>query len=114
MSDTNPPVDDVVIEEKAKAKPIEDNVKSKSTWLRLVFMVGFGLLAWVAGMVGTLVIVFGFLWVLFTGEVNRQLAQVGQAIASYVYEIVRYMTFNTDDKPFPFGGDWPSGVTDED
>ena len=114
MSDNNPPVDPVETEDEAQAKPIENNVKSRSTWLRLVFMIGYGLLAWVAGMVGALVIVFGFLWVLFTGEVNRQLQQAGQAIASYLYEIVRYLTYNMDDKPFPFGRDWPSGVTDDD
>ena len=114
MSDTNPPVDHVSMEDEAQAKPVEDNLKSKSTWLRLVFMIGYCFLAWLAGMVGTIVIIFGFLWVLFTGDVNRQLAQVGQAIASYIYEIVRYLTYNTDDKPFPFGEDWPSGVSDED
>ena len=64
-----------------------------------------------AGLVGCFVVVVGFCWVLFTGETNRQLQQVGQSIASYLYEIVRYLTFNTDDKPFPFGGDWPAATT---
>ena len=74
----------------------------------------YGLFAWLAAMIGTVIVVLGFLWVLFTGEVNRELRQIGQAIASYLYEILRYLTFNTDDKPFPFGGAWPSGETQED
>ena len=61
-----------------------------------------------AHMVGTVVVVLGFFWVLFTGEVNRQVQQVGQSLANYVYEIVRFLTFNTDVRPFPLGGDWPS------
>jgi hypothetical protein len=45
---------------------------------------------------------------LFTGEINKQLQQIGQSVAGYMYQIVRYLTFNTEDKPFPFGGSWPS------
>ncbi len=71
----------------------------------------YGLFISLAGMIGTVIVVLGFLWVLFTGEVNRELRQIGQAIAGYMYEIIRFLTFNTDDKPFPFGGDWPSGDT---
>ena len=111
MSD-NPTVDQVASEQVAGSK-VEENLKSRTTWLRLLFMAIYGLVAWLAGMVGLVVVVLGFFWVLFTGEVNRELRQIGQAIASYIYEIVRYLTFNTDDKPFPFGGAWPSGKSQE-
>jgi len=46
---------------------------------------------------------------LIKGEVNEELRDVGHSIATYMYEIIRYLTFNTDDKPFPFGTAWPSG-----
>ena len=39
--------------------------------------------------------------------------QAGQVVAGYIYEIIRYLTFNTDEKPFPFGGDLPSAAADE-
>ena len=108
MSDTNPPVDHVDLEDTTEAKPIEENLKSRSTWLRLVFMIAYYFLISVATIVGSVVVVFGFLWVLFTGDVNRQLRQAGQAIAAYMYEIVRYLTYNTDTRPFPFGAEWPA------
>ena len=114
MSDTNPPADHVVVDEAAEGKPVEENLKSRSTWLRLVFMVAYLLIVWLASLVGSVVVLLGFLWVLFTGEVNRELRQVGQGIAAYIYEIIRYLTFNTDDKPFPFGGEWPSSDEDDD
>ena len=106
MSD-NPTVDQVAAEDLETGK-LEQNLKSRATWLRLLFMALFGLFISFAGMVGTVIVVIGFFWVLFTGEVNRERRQVGQAIASYIYEVVRYLTFNTDDKPFPFGNDLPS------
>lgn len=108
MSDNNPPVDGVVVEDEASTKPVEKNLKSRSTWLRLLFMAAYCLIVSVAGMVGSIVVLLGFLWVLFTGEVNRQLQQAGQGLAAYFFEIIRYLTYNTEDKPFPFGGEWPS------
>ncbi len=111
MVDQNPTADQVESDGNGGASPLEENIKSRSTWLRLLFMLIYGMLISLAGLVGSFVVVVGFCWVLFTGERNRQLQQVGQSIASYLYEIVRYLTFNTDDKPFPFGRDWPAATT---
>ena len=108
MSDTNPPADHAFVEEERTASPVEKNLKSRATWTRLLFIALCFIQIWLASLVGTVVIVLGFLMVLFTGEVNRDLRGIGQGIASYVYENVRYMTFNTDEKPFPFGNPWPS------
>ena len=120
MSDDNPPADHATVEERVSERAesgseseFEKHVKSRSTWLRLLFMLIYYALISIASMVGTIVVVLGFLWVLFTGEVNRQLRQAGQGIAAYIYEIIRYLTFNTDDRPFPFGQDWPSGASQE-
>ena len=109
MSENNPPADHVITDDRDEKRPIEEHLKSRSTWLRLLFMVIFSLLAAVAELVGSVVIVLGFLWVLFTGKKNPQLQQTGQVVAGYLYEIVRYLTFNTDEKPFPFGASLPPG-----
>lgn len=109
MSDDNPTADNAFEEGNRTGNPIEENLKSRSTWIRLAFMAISALLLSVTSLVGSIVVVLGFFWVLFTGEVNRQIQQVGQSIAAYVYELIRYLTFNTDEKPFPMGGDWPSG-----
>ena len=113
MVDQNPTVDQVESEDGGSASPLEQNIKSSTTWFRLLFILIYCALISLASLVGTFVVVVGFFWVLFTGEVNQQLRQAGQAIASYIYEIVRYLTFNTDDKPFPFGGAWPSDSVDD-
>jgi hypothetical protein len=64
-------------------------------------------------LVGSFVVALGFLWVLFKGEVNPQLKATGQGLAKYVCQIIRYLTFNTETKPFPFGENWPSSDPDE-
>lgn len=113
MSNDNPTADDAFAEGDGSTRPLEENLKSRGTWTRLLFMIICSFLVSIASFVGTFVVVFGFLWVLFTGEVNVQIRQVGQSIAAYIYEIIRYLTFNTEDRPFPLGNDWPSGTSEQ-
>lgn len=117
MSDDKSPADHVVEGDdpedgEASRQQLEENLKSRSTWLRLLFMVVFYVLASVASLVASVVIILGFFWVLFTGEINPQLRRAGQSIATYLYQIVRYMTYNSDERPFPFDADWPSADDD--
>jgi hypothetical protein len=107
MSENNPPADHVFADKQDSGNAIEENLKSRATWTRFLYMAICSILVWLASIVGAVVVVFGFLMVLFTGEVNRELRGVGQSLATYIYENIRYLTFNTDDRPFPFGGAWP-------
>ena len=109
MSDENPTADDAYADDNRSGNPIEENLKSRATWLRLAFMLISVMLLSVTSVVGSLIVILGFFWLLFTGEINRQMQQVGQSIAAYIYELIRYLTFNTEEKPFPMGGKWPSG-----
>ncbi len=113
MSDTNPPADHAFVDDEKSGTPIEKNLKSRATWKRFLFMLISYLLISLASLVGTFVVLFGFLWLLFTGEVNRELRGVGQSLATYIYENVRYLTFNSNERPFPFGGKWPASDNDE-
>ncbi len=114
MSNENPPADHAFVDDNPTGNPLEQNLKSQATWLRALFMLISCVLVSIASFVGSVVVILGFFWVLFTGEVNRQVQQVGQSLASYIYEIVRYLTFNTEQRPFPLGGEWPSGSVDDD
>lgn len=121
MSDTTrdggPPADHVAHDatggpETTERAAIEEHLKAKSTWLRLVFMLIFYVLASVTTLVASVVVVLGFLWVLFTGETNERLRSAGHGIARYLYEIVQYLTYNSDVRPFPFDAEWPSAQPD--
>lgn len=111
MSNDNPTVDHVA-DEPDGSRGVEANLKSRDTWIRLVFMLVYYLLVSIAGFVAGVVVVLSFLHVLFTGERNTSLMQAGRTIARYVREILEYLTYNTDDKPFPFGRDLPGTGSD--
>ena len=91
----------------SEPRPFEQHLKSRSTWLRLFFMIVIGVFYAIARLVTTVVVIVQFCYVLFTGEINAQLRAFGQSLATYTYQIVTYLTFNTEVRPFPFDAEWP-------
>lgn len=89
----------------------EEHVKSRSTWLRLVFMIIMWVLYEVTRFVTAVVVILQFLHVLFTGETNPRLKDFGQSLAAYTHQMVSYLTFNTEVRPFPFDAEWPPAAT---
>ena len=111
MSAEDQPRDHVPMDEddSRTGTDIEGNIKSRSTWIRLIFMLIFFALYAVSRPVVLAVIALQFLWMLFTADKNKQLAMLGHSLALYTYEIIDYMTYNNEEKPFPFDSPWPSG-----
>ena len=55
---------------------------------------------------------FQFLASLFTGQPNDQLTRFGRNLARYLQQITVFMTFATEEKPFPFTP-WPDEPHEE-
>ena len=94
--------------ERTERSDLEKNVFARSTWIRLLFMIVYAFLYGLSRLVTAAVVVIQFFHVLFTGNINDRLKTFGHSLAIYSYEIVEYLTFNTETKPFPLGADWPS------
>ncbi len=89
------------------AEELKANVQNTNVWIRLFFMALFAVLYWAAEVVLIIVVVFQFLSVLLTRNKNDKLLSFGAQLSSYAYQIFRFLTFNSEYKPFPLG-DWPS------
>ncbi len=87
---------------------IEKNIRSCGIWVRGLYMLLFALIYSVARIVVAVVAIAQFLFVLISGETNRNLLQFGQGLSTYIYQITQFFTFNSEQKPFPFD-EWPSG-----
>jgi len=92
-----------------QSKLVQENLKRGSTWLRLFFMFVVVILYSASRVVVSVVVLLQFFWVLLSGETNKSLENFGQSLATYTYQIVSYLTFNTEERPFPFDLDWPVG-----
>ncbi|MDQ7001224.1 MAG: DUF4389 domain-containing protein [Ghiorsea sp.] len=90
-------------------KPYDMNtiIKNKSVWIRLLYMLLFAFLYSAAEFVVLAVVVYQFLHVLLTGgDKDERVLNLGSQLSVYVYQILQFQTFNTEDKPFPMA-DWP-------
>ncbi len=91
---------------------IKENVTRRSIWLRLVFMIVLSVAFNVAEIITFAVVVFQFLASLFTGQPNDRLTRFGRNMARYLQQITVYLTFTTEEKPFPFTP-WPDEPHEE-
>jgi hypothetical protein len=91
---------------------VKQNLRNRTTWWRVLYMLLFTVFYCVARIVIATVILFQLFSVLVTGATNERLLMLGQNLSTYVYQIMLFLTFNSDDKPYPFG-DWPNGPPDE-
>ena len=109
MTTNEPPKDHVDEPDPYDASFDEDTGRAKATWLRLLFMFVMAMIFCLGVTAGSIVVALQFFWVLFTGEPKEELQAIGRQLGEYGREIALYMTFNTDERPFPFDRDWPSG-----
>ena len=84
----------------------KSSITNGETWMRLVYMFLFAIILNLAELVVAFIVVVQFVTKLFTGQVNQQLAEFGDGLASYFRQMIAFLTFHTDDKPFPFAP-WP-------
>ncbi len=93
---TEPPSSD-------RSQPYRD----RSVWMRGLMMLIFSFCLGVAKFVMFAVVIFQFLSVLFTSSTNPNLLTFGQGLSTYQYQIMRFLTYNSEQQPFPVGA-WPS------
>ena len=92
---------------------MDDQTKARltnlATWKRGLFMLVFALISGVAKLLVSLVAIFQFFTVLFKGQPNDAVLPFGQNLSTYTYQITLFLTFKTDEMPFPFL-DFPDGT----
>ena len=91
---------------------IKENIKQKSIWMRGLYMLMFAIFYSIAEVVLFAIIIVQFFFKLFTDETNPRLLKLGQSIATYIYQIIQFLTFNSDYHSYPLGA-WPKGEPSE-
>ena len=85
---------------------MKSRLTSKDVWLRGLYMIFFAIAWGLSEVLLALSVIFQFLAVLITGSANLPLLRFGQNLSRYHYQIAQFVTFNTEERPFPFS-DWP-------
>lgn len=74
---------------------------------RLLFMVLFFALFSVVRLLLWVVVLIQFLSHLFTGRVTERVTLWGQALSTWIYRMMLFMSYNTERMPFPFSSFGP-------
>lgn len=91
---------------------LKHNLTSGNQWMRLIYMVLFFFLLEIAAFVMLAVVVLQFLFSIISGGPNDNLRRLGDQIASYIFQTLQFMIYNTEEKPFPFS-EWPESDVED-
>jgi hypothetical protein len=81
------------------------NLSKAKSWVRILFMIAFVAVLYIiiAPIILVMMIAQG-LFSLITGENNYNLRMLGGSLNKYVFQILQFISYMSEDKPFPFSG----------
>jgi hypothetical protein len=86
---------------------IFDNLKQPSAWIRVIFMLAFAIVLYlIIAPVFLVLMAAQFLFVVISGESNTNLRFFGAVLGKYIHQILKFVSYNSEEKPFPFS-DFP-------
>ncbi len=91
---------------------LKTRLKDSSLWQRALFMLLFSVFVMIAQSILGMVIMALFLIRLFSGQIPESFLKMAASLSRYIYQIYRYLTFNTEKQPFPFSA-WPAAEPDK-
>ncbi len=86
---------------------LKSNLTRRATWTRGLYMLLFALIYGVAEFVLGAVVIFQFVAILVSGKTNERLRDFGGSLSTFIYQILVFLTFNSESLPFPFAP-WPA------
>ncbi|NND81662.1 MAG: DUF4389 domain-containing protein [Gammaproteobacteria bacterium] len=85
---------------------MENSNPQLAAWQRVLFVAIFWVVFYLAQMVVAAVAIAQCVFLLISGAPNEQLQKFGDSLSKFVHDILRYVTFNSEQRPFPFS-DFP-------
>jgi hypothetical protein len=92
---------------------LKENLQRSTTWIRAAYMLLFLVIIHVAQFVIFSVILFQLGLLLMTGSTNENLRGFGRKLARYVEQVVAYLTYASEERPYPFSP-WPRALEEID
>lgn len=88
---------------------LKKNLTATDQWIRLFFMVVFAIVGYVVQILIWIIAAIQFVITIITGKVNQNLHNFSNGLCVYAYHIIKYLTYITEEKPFPFSH-WPEST----
>ena len=85
---------------------IETNERGKPGLVRALYILLYLIIGRFVSMVLFVIAITQYIYSWLTGEPNDKILYFTEGLAEYTKQLVSYVGFNTDEKPWPLG-DWP-------
>jgi hypothetical protein len=89
-------------------KQVLATLGSADFWLRLLYILLFALAWQVAELLLVILVVLQIVSRVLTGQADTRVASHGNSLSQYAWQIARYLTGASEQKPWPFM-EWPAG-----
>ncbi len=88
-------------------KSLKNSLTAQEKWLRFLFMIFFFVINYFIQMLIGIIALFQFIFTLFKDEPNDRVVEFGDSLSQFIYQIMHYLTYTSNEKPFPFS-EWPT------
>jgi hypothetical protein len=100
-------VETEAVDDSIDTESLKENFVQQGKWLRLLWMMGFSFIYSISLWVLWLIVAVQFLFVLLTNSPNENILRASSGFRNYMVQILDFITYRSEDKPFPFS-DFPS------
>lgn len=81
---------------------VESRLSRKKVGIRLLYTIMYLIIFEILKTVIQITAVFQFIYLLITQKYSSPLRNFSNKVATYAYQIIRYVTLNDNHRPFPF------------
>jgi ABC-type multidrug transport system fused ATPase/permease subunit len=100
------------LKEHRMKEEIKHRLQKNETWQRILYMLFFIFIYGFAKFLIFAIMLFQLATLVISGKTNEQLLRFSQNLSTYIYQITIFLTFVSEQQPFPFSA-WPDGVPDK-
>jgi branched-subunit amino acid transport protein AzlD len=81
---------------------MKKHITDEQTWKRAFVMLLLTIMSCLIVLLLCAIISYQFVSILLSGKLNASLLRLGKTLSSHMQQILLYLTYNTDKRPFPF------------
>jgi len=74
----------------------------KEAWFRILVLIITGIILYLWGYVILFLVIINWLIAVFSGKINKGISEFCNIWVNEYYRFIRYITFQTNERPFPF------------
>ncbi|MCP5244452.1 MAG: DUF4389 domain-containing protein [Burkholderiales bacterium] len=91
-------------------KEVEQPSQRNEILVRAIFMLFFIVVYSISKFLVTGIMIFQFVSIMLTEKPNEQILKFSQGLSIYISQIIQFLSFNSEQRPFPFSK-WPDSAS---